>query len=111
MAVALAVLAAAYIGMAAFLGRHVPANASVAGIPIGGKSPADAEATLKRQFASQASAPVRLQVADRTVDVDPSAAGLSLDLDETLQGLSGFSLKPADVWNHLNGGDDEPLRT
>ncbi|TQJ49686.1 VanW family protein [Phycicoccus sp. SLBN-51] len=109
--IALAVLAAAYIGLAAFLGRHVPANASVAGIPIGGKSPADAEATLKRQLASQASAPVRLSVAGRTVDVDPSAAGLSLDLDETLQGLSGFSLKPADVWNHLNGGDDEPLRT
>jgi vancomycin resistance protein YoaR len=111
LAIALAVLAAGYIGLAAFLGRHVPANASVAGIPIGGKSPADAEATLKRQLASQASAPVRLQVAGRTVDVDPSAAGLSLDLDETLQGLSGFSLKPADVWNHLNGGDDEPLRT
>jgi len=111
LAIALAVLAAGYIGLAAFLGRHVPANASVAGIPIGGKSPADAEATLKRQLASLASAPVRLQAAGRTVDIDPSAAGLSLDLDETLQGLSGFSLKPADLWNHLNGGDDEPLRT
>lgn len=111
LAIALAVLAAGYIGLAAFLGRHVPANASVAGIPIGGKSPADAEATLKRQLASQASAPVRLQAAGRTVDIDPSAAGLSLDLDETLQGLSGFSLKPADLWNHLNGGEDQPLRT
>jgi vancomycin resistance protein YoaR len=97
--------------MAAFLGRHVPANASVAGIPIGGKSPADAEATLKRQLASQASAPVRLEAAGNTVEIDPSAAGLSLDLEETLQGLSGFSLKPADVWNHLNGGKDEPLKT
>ena len=111
MAVALAVLAAAYIGMAAFLGRHVPANTSVAGIPIGGKSPADAEATLKRQLAARASAPVKLLVAGRTVQIDPSAAGLSLDLEETLQGLSGFSLKPADVWNHLDGGQDEPLAT
>ncbi len=111
LAIALAVLAAGYIGLAAFLGRHVPANASVAGIPIGGKSPADAEATLKRQLASRASAPVRLQAAGRTIDIDPSAAGLSLDLEETLQGLSGFSLKPGDLWNHLNGGDDEPLRT
>ena len=41
--VALLVLAAAYVGMAVFLGRHVPANASVAGIPIGGKSAQDAE--------------------------------------------------------------------
>ena len=111
MVVALAVLAAAYIGMAAFLGRHVPANTTVAGIPIGGKSPADAEATLKRQLAARASAPVKLLVAGRTVQIDPSAAGLSLDLEETLQGLSGFSLKPADVWNHLDGGQDEPLAT
>lgn len=111
MAVALAVLAAAYIGMAAFLGRHVPANTRVAGIPIGGKSPADAEATLKRQLATRASAPVKLLVAGRTVQIDPSAAGLSLDLEETLQGLSGFSLKPADIWNHLDGGQDQPLAT
>ena len=111
LAIALAVLAAGYIGLAAFLGRHVPANASVAGIPIGGKSPADAEATLKRQLASQASAPVRLEAAGKTIDIDPSAAGLSLDLEETLQGLSGFSLKPGDIWNKLNGGEDQPLRT
>ena len=111
LAIALAVLAAGYIGMAAFLGRHVPANASVAGIPIGGKSPADAEATLKRQLAAHASAPVQLEVGGKTVDIDPSAAGLSLDLQETLQGLTGFSLKPADVWNHLDGGEDEPLET
>jgi vancomycin resistance protein YoaR len=108
---ALAVLAAGYIGMAVFLGRHVPANASVAGIPIGGKSPADAEATLKRQLSARASAPLTLTFPSRTVEIDPSAAGLSLDLQETLQGLTGFSLKPADVWNHLNGGQDEPLRT
>ena len=111
LAIALAVLAAGYIGMAAFLGRHVPANASVAGIPIGGKSSADAEATLKRQLAAQASAPVQLEVTGKTVDIDPSAAGLSLDLQETLQGLTGFSLKPADVWNHLDGGEDQPLET
>ena len=111
LAVALAVLAAGYVGLAVFLGRHVPANASVAGIPIGGKSPADAEATLKRHLAARASAPVTLAFPGRTVEIDPSAAGLSLDLPETLQGLSGFSLKPADLWNHLDGGQDEPLRT
>jgi vancomycin resistance protein YoaR len=111
LALALAVLAAGYIGMAVFLGQHVPANASVAGIPIGGKSPEDAEATLKRQLAERASAPVSVVLGARTVEVDPAAAGLTLDIKETLQGLTGFSLKPADVWNHLNGGDDEPLRT
>jgi vancomycin resistance protein YoaR len=111
MAVALAVLAAGYLGMAWFLGRHVPANTSVAGVPIGGKAPADAEATLKRVLASRASAPIMLRLADRTVEIDPSAAGLALDLKGTLSGLSGFSAKPSDVWNHLTGGQDEPLET
>ncbi|QGN58170.1 hypothetical protein [Nostocoides sp. HKS02] len=36
LAAALLVLAAAYVGAAWFLGRHVPANTTVAGVPIGG---------------------------------------------------------------------------
>ncbi len=109
--VALVVIAGAYLGMAWFLGRHVPSNTSVAGVPIGGMSPADAQATLKRALGESASRPVRVLAGGETVEVDPSAAGLSLDLDATLQGLSGFSAKPADVWNHLTGGQEEPLRT
>ena len=109
--VALVVIAGAYLGMAWFLGRHVPSNTSVAGVPIGGMSPADAQATLNRALGESASRPVRVLAGGETVEVDPSAAGLSLDLDATLQGLSGFSAKPADVWNHLTGGQEEPLRT
>ena len=105
------VLAAAYLGVAWFLGRHVPSNTTVAGIPIGGQSPENAEATLKRALASRASAAVKLQTGAETVEIDPSAAGLEIDLQETLSGLSGFSIKPSDVWNHLTGGEDEPLRT
>jgi hypothetical protein len=51
--IAVAVLAAAYLGMAWFLGRHVPANTTVAGVPIGGMSPAAAESTLQRALASR----------------------------------------------------------
>jgi vancomycin resistance protein YoaR len=109
--IALAVLAAGYLGMAWFLGRHVPSNTSVAGIPIGGKSPEDAEATLKRQLAAQASTPLPLRIGSKTIDIDPSAAGLTIDLPGTLEDLTGFSAHPADVWNHLTGGEDEPLKT
>ena len=46
--IAVAVLAAAYVALALFLGRHVPANTSVAGVPIGGMSPDSAVQTLER---------------------------------------------------------------
>ena len=108
--VALAVLAAAYLALAVFLGRHVPAGTTVDGIPIGGMSPTQAGVTLKRALATRASAPVHLQVGDEVHDIDPSAAGLALDVDATVAGLTGFSLDPRDLWQHLTGTRAQPLR-
>ena len=109
--VAVAVLLAGYLGLAWFLGRHVPANTSVAGVPIGGMAPASAEHTLQRALASEAKAEVTITGGDRSVRLDPAAAGLRLDLAGTVDGLSGFSLKPADLWDRLTGGHEEQLRT
>ena len=111
MAVAVAVLAAGYLGMAWFLGRHIPANSTVAGVPVGGMSPHAAENTLRRALKSQEAAKVTLKAGDKTFDLDPRSAGLAIDYAGTVDGLSGFSLKPADLWNHLTGGSDEPLET
>ena len=44
--VAVAVLAAGYLGMAWFLGRHIPSSSTVAGVPVGGMSPDSAQDTL-----------------------------------------------------------------
>jgi vancomycin resistance protein YoaR len=110
LAAALLVLVAAYLGAAWFLGLHVPANTTVAGVPVGGMTPAGAETSLRRALAAQAQAPVVLQAGERTFSVEPASAGLTLDLTSTVDGLSGFSLRPADLWNHLTGGSDEPLR-
>ncbi|HEX8971473.1 VanW family protein [Oryzihumus sp.] len=108
--IALGVLAAAYLGLAVFLGRHVPAGTTVDGVPVGGMTPSQAAVTLKHALATKASMPVHLQVGDEVHDLDPSAAGLSLDVDSTLAGLTGFSLDPRDVWQHLTGSSAEPLR-
>jgi vancomycin resistance protein YoaR len=109
--VAVAVLLAGYLGLAWFLGRHVPANTSVSGVPIGGMAPASAERTLQRALASKEKAKVTLTAGDRSVELDPAAAGLELDFPATVDGLSGFSLKPADLWDRLTGGHEEQLRT
>ncbi|HEV7196270.1 MAG TPA: VanW family protein [Pedococcus sp.] len=107
--IALVVLVAAYVGAAWFLGRHVPANTTVAGIPVGGMSTDQAEGTLRRAVGTEATAPVVVMAGNRTLSLDPARAGLTLDLSATVSSLCQFSLKPADLWNHLTGGTEEPL--
>jgi vancomycin resistance protein YoaR len=108
--VALLVLAAGYTALAWFVGRHVPASTTVAGVPIGGMTPQRAEDTLRRALSGRADDPVRLAAGDRTVQLEPGDAGLALDFPGTVEGLSGFSLAPGDVWRSLTGGDEHRLR-
>jgi vancomycin resistance protein YoaR len=107
--IAVAVLVAGYLGMAWFLGRHIPANSTVAGVPVGGMSPHSAEETLRRALSAREGAKVTLQTGDKTFQLDPRTAGLAIDYAGTVDGLSGFSIKPADVWNNLSGGSAEKL--
>jgi vancomycin resistance protein YoaR len=109
--VAVVVLAAAYLALAFFLGRHVPSNTSVAGVPIGGMSPVAAQRTLERALADTRGDKVVIVAGKKQHELDPAAAGLRLDLAGTVDGLTGFSLNPGDLWAHLTGGDDEPLKT
>jgi vancomycin resistance protein YoaR len=106
----LLVLGAVYVGLATFVGRHVAANTRVDGVSIGGMSPRQASGTLTRALAAKASRPVTLRTPSRSVLLDPATAGLRLDVDATVAGQTGFSLAPADVWRHLTGGEDLPLR-
>jgi vancomycin resistance protein YoaR len=106
----LLVLGAVYAGLATFVGRQVAANTRVDGVSIGGMSPHQASVTLNRALAAKASRPVTLRTPSRSVLLDPTTAGLGLDVDATVAGQTGFSLAPADVWRHLTGGEDLPLR-
>ena len=108
--VSLAVLAGTYYGLAVFLGRHVPSNTHVDGIAIGGMSPEAATVTLERVLATRVSRPVHIETPSRTVDIDPGTGGLKADLAATLSDLSGFTLDPAEMWAHLTGGEDQPLK-
>jgi vancomycin resistance protein YoaR len=110
LAVALAVLGGAYYAVAAFLSLHVPSSTTVDGVAIGGMSTEEATVTLQRVLATGASRPVHIEAPSRTVDIDPGTAGLKVDLEATLSDLSGFTLNPAQMWEHLTGGEDQPLK-
>jgi vancomycin resistance protein YoaR len=107
--IAVAVVVAGYLGVAWFLGRHIPANSTVAGVHVGGMSPDSAENTLRRALVAKETAPVTLAEGSKTFALDPKAAGLAIDYSGTVDELSGFSLNPVDLWNHLTGGSDEKL--
>jgi len=113
---ALVVLVGVYVGVAAFLGDHVPANARVDGIAIGGMSPGEAKVTLKRLLVTKASSPVHLAMSSlsslpsRTIDIQPAAAGLEIDLEATLSDLTGFTMNPVRLWAHLTAKNDHLLK-
>ncbi|MDQ2758274.1 MAG: VanW family protein [Actinomycetota bacterium] len=110
---AVLVVGAAYVALAVVVGRQVPSRASVEGVDVGGMRPTAAAAVLKQNLAQRASAPVVVTVGDtgRTLKVDPSSSGLSLDVDATLADMSGFTLNPVKIWQHLTGGVHRAVET
>lgn len=113
LAVAVLVLGGAYLALAWWSGRAVPASVSVDGVNIGGLSPEQARERLTKEFVTKAGAPVSVLIegAAAPLTVDPQAAGLTLDLDATLDGLSGFTLAPDQIWARLTGHLDRRVAT
>lgn len=108
--VALVLLGGVYSELATFLSRQVPANATVDGIPIGGMSHDEAAGFVQSSLATRMSQPIHLQAPSGTVDIDPRAAGLEVDVRATLSDLGAFTLNPVRLWVHLVGVNDQSLK-
>ena len=113
MLLAVLVLGAAYLVLAFVVGRQVPAQATIERVDVGGMTPQVASATLKHALGTLATTPIIVTVGDtgRTMSIDPSASGMSLDVDGTLEGMAGFTLDPVRIWDHLTGSVHRPVRT
>ncbi len=72
----------------------MPRGVTVAGIGLGGMSLADAEATLRSEIGARADAPIPVTVGDARGEIDPAAAGLSVDWEGTLQKAGSQPLNP-----------------
>ncbi|MHB1063055.1 MAG: VanW family protein [Georgenia sp.] len=118
--VVLLVLAGAYSAAALLLGDRLPNGATAAGVPIGGLSEADARARLTTDLAAAQAEliPVTLQ-GENVSAIDPAAAGLALDIDATLDPLTGPAFDPRILWGRIFGAgevsvvstaDEEALR-
>ncbi|MFF5790627.1 VanW family protein [Paeniglutamicibacter sp. NPDC012692] len=101
-----------YGGAAAYAGSQIPVNTSVHGVNVGSLSPEAARQLLETKLKPMASEPVTLAVGEKTETLKPSKAGLGIDVDATLDGLTGFNLNPATIVERLTGSQSvEPVST
>jgi vancomycin resistance protein YoaR len=98
-----------YAAAAYAAGDQVPRGTSVAGVDIGGLSPATAEEELEEGLADRVDDPITLTVDGRTRTVSPEDAGLSVDYAASVAEAGGDrSWHPRRVWDYYTGGDDLP---
>lgn len=114
------VLAALYVAAALYFGDRVPGDTTVGGVSLSGMTETEARTALREGLADEAAEPVVVTVDDEKRTIDPADAGLSHDYEASLEGLTGFSLNPVDLWAQATGGitrdvevdvDEEALAT
>lgn len=110
---AVLVLGGAYVGAALYFADRPPAGMSVEGIEIGSLTREQAESHLETQLAERLEEPVTVRVVAQEggtpeeLELVPAQAGLSYDLDATLEGAVGRSFDPRVLWAHVSGGGRE----
>ncbi|MGF0116097.1 VanW family protein [Promicromonospora sp. Marseille-Q5078] len=106
--VGLVVVAGLYVGAQWVVAGSVPKGTTVAGVDVGGMDADAAVAALDDGLASRVAEPITVQAGEASSTIDPADAGLAFDAEATVDGLTGFSLSPAHLWEHLVGGDEVP---
>ncbi len=105
------VVVGVYVGAAYALADRVPFGTTAAGVDIGGKTADDAVRLLEDEVGPRADEPVEVSVGEDVDQFDPAAAGLELDLQGTVDSVTGFSLEPARMWRHVVGAGRLPVVT
>jgi vancomycin resistance protein YoaR len=95
---------AIYCVTAVSMAGKVPKGTTVAGVEIGGLSRGEAVEALNFSLASSVEARARVVVGQEETWINPKAAGLTFSASDTVAQVTGFSLSPARVWQHLAGG-------
>ncbi len=100
----LAVLLASYVGAEAWATRTVTSGVTVLGEDLGGLPRADAKVALVRLATAANSTPIEVKIARYSATMVPSASGLTVDANATLDRLTGFTLDPRRLIGHFRGG-------
>ncbi|MBZ4020085.1 VanW family protein [Streptomyces purpurogeneiscleroticus] len=92
-------------------GGDIDAGTSVHGVDIGGLSRAEAAQKLDTSLSAAGSKDLVVKVGDRSGKVDPEQAGLSVDVQKTVDRAAHAGADPVTVIGGLfrSGGDVEPV--
>ncbi len=100
-------LGGAYAVAYAFAADRVPRGTEIAGVSVGGLSPAEAESKLAEAFAERPDLPV--SVGGKTETLKVADLGLSLDAAASVEEAgAGRSFSPQRLWDYYAGGDEVP---
>ena len=98
---------AAYGALYLAAGDKVPRGTTVAGVDIGGRTPADAEAALRTGLGDRVDRPITVAADGERSTIDPGEAGLSVDYSASVADAGGGrSWSPGRLWDYWTGGDD-----
>ena len=103
------ILGLAYAADVALARDRVPRGTLVAGVDVGGNSADAAKRELTAALAARAAAPVDLVAAGTTLKVVPAKAGLSFDVDATVEKARRQSLAPWSRVRSLFGSKESGL--
>ena len=107
MVVLLALFGAAYAAAWYYTGDRVARGTTIDGVRIGGLRPAAARRALGNGLADRAAAAIVLDANGEPAVVRPAAAGLTVDLDRTVEAVTQHrSWDPRRIWQYVAGGTD-----
>jgi vancomycin resistance protein YoaR len=95
-------------------GDNVPRGTTIAGIDVGGRSQEAAVTALERGLDERSTAPIPVTVDGKPTEaVDPTTAGLAVDLHSSVAAAGGErSWAPDRLWSYYTGGEDlDPVVT
>ncbi len=104
----LAVLAGgAYAAAYLAAGDRVPRGTTVAGVKLGGMTPAEARTELESGLADRTDASIELAINGESQRLRPGRAGLAVDYAASVEAAGGGkSWDPARLWDYYTGGDE-----
>ncbi|SKB04635.1 VanW family protein [Aeromicrobium choanae] len=98
------VLAIAYVAGYVMTGQRLPADTSIAGVDVGGMSPDAAEDALTQGLADRVDEPIVATFEDREIEIQPTQAGLAVDVPASVKSAGGRSWDPRDMIALVAGG-------
>ncbi|MFW2513957.1 VanW family protein [Demequina sp. SO4-13] len=103
---ALVGIAVVYVGAQALLSTTVPRGTEMLGMDIGSMSVTEATEEVEGETDVLESTDLELRAAEQSFAVPARDAGLSIDVERTLDEVTGFTLAPDRLWAHIAGGGE-----